>query len=78
MSAVGPTVIGGSQVNNATSVGFKPGSAVPAGAMIVLACATSAPDTSNFSASDTKGNNYDIQTQNQVVDQNGVLGPLPL
>lgn len=78
MSAAGPVTVGGAQVNNANSVSIKPTVAVPAGALIFLVMACSAADTAIISASDTKGNVYNIQSQNQPVDGLGNLAPMSL
>ena len=65
MSAVGPTVIGGNSGNNVFSVQIAPQAAVPSGAMIVVAIATSAPDVTDVQVTDTKGNTYNVQVDSQ-------------
>ena len=61
----GLTIIGGNSANNAFSVQITPQAAVPAGAMIVVAIATEAPDVTPVQVTDTKGNTYNVQVDSQ-------------
>jgi hypothetical protein len=65
MSAVGPTIIGGASTNNGFSVQITPQANVPAGAMIVVSIATSAPDVTDMQVTDTVGNVYNVQVASQ-------------
>lgn len=65
MSAVGPIIIGGNSANNAFSVQITPQANVPAGAMILVAIATSAPDVTDVQVTDTAGNAYNAQVASQ-------------
>lgn len=65
MSATGPTIIGGDFGNNVFSVQITPAANVPAGSMIIVAIATSAPDVTDVQVTDTAGNVYNVQVASQ-------------
>lgn len=61
----GPNLIGSNNTNNGFSIAVTAAAAVPAGALILVALATSAPDVTNLTCTDTVGNTYEIQVASQ-------------